>query len=78
MKKTDIAMIILIAGVCALIAFLVANQIPALKLDTKGDKAPTAEVISTKVTQPSTEVFNGDSINPTIQTVIGGGTTSSN
>ena len=66
MKKTDVAMIILIAGVCALIAFLVANQIPALKLDTKGDKVPTAEVLNTTVTPPSTEVFNGDSINPTI------------
>lgn len=73
MKKTDIAMIILIAGVCALVAFLVANQIPALKPDTKGQKVQTAEAISTDVTPPSTEVFSKTSINPTVQTVIGGG-----
>ena len=78
MKKSDIAMIILIAGVCALIAFIVANQIPQLKLDTKGVSVPTTKAIDTTVTEPSTEVFNGDSINPTVKTVIGGGSTSSN
>lgn len=78
MKKSDIAMIILIAGVCALIAFLVANQIPQLKVDTKGSTVKTTEAIDPVVTEPSTEVFNGESINPTVQTVIGGGSTSSN
>lgn len=78
MKKTDVAMIILIAGVCALIAFLVANQIPALKPSTTGEKVPTTEKISTTVVPPSTEIFNGNSINPTVQTVIGGGSTASN
>ena len=73
MKKTDIAMIILIAGVCALVAFLVANQIPALKPSTTGVKVQTAESISTSVDKPSEDVFNSNSINPTIQTVIGGG-----
>lgn len=78
MKKTDIAMIVLIAGVSALIAFFVANQIPALQIDTKGDKVQTTEVISTEVTEPSADVFNSNSINPTIQTVIGGGSSNSN
>jgi len=78
MKKTDIAMIILIAGVSALIAFFVANQIPALKIDTKGEKVQTTEMIDTKVTTPSPDVFNSNSINPTIQTVIGGGSSNSN
>jgi hypothetical protein len=77
MKKTDIAMIILIAGVCALAAFLVANQIPALKPSTSGEKVQTAEKITTDVTTPSTEIFNSGSINPTVQTVIGGGSTTS-
>jgi len=78
MKKTDIAMIILIAGVSVLVAFFVANQIPFLKLDTTGVKAPTTVLIESDITEPSTEVFNADSINPTVQTVIGGGSTSSN
>lgn len=78
MKKTDIAMIILIASVCALIAFLVANQIPTLKVDTTSKSVPTVEKISpTIVDPPSEEVFNSNSINPTVQTVIGGGSSSS-
>ena len=78
MKKSDIAMIILIASVCALIAFFVANQIPALKPDAKGVKVQTTNVISTKLDDPSTEQFNSSAINPTVQTVIGGGSSSGN
>lgn len=73
MKKTDIAMIILIASVCVLIAFLVANQIPGLRPNAKGVKVPTAERIYTDVAEPSSDIFNASNINPTVQTVIGGG-----
>lgn len=72
MKKTDIAMIVLIASVCALIAFLIANQIPALKPDTKGVKVKTTTLISPDVAEPSSDQFNSGAINPTVQTVIGG------
>jgi len=78
MKKTDIAMIVLIAGVSVLVAFFVANQIPLLKLDTKGVSVKTTELIKPGVTPPSAETFSGDSINPTVQTLVGGGSTSSN
>ncbi|MEO5949329.1 MAG: hypothetical protein ABIP74_02920 [Candidatus Saccharimonas sp.] len=78
MKKTDIAMIVLIAGVSVLIAFFVANQIPLLKLDTTGVKVPKTELIESEVTTPSPEVFSAENINPTVQTVIGGGSGSSN
>ena len=73
MKKSDIAMIILIASICAFIAFIVAGQLPFLKPDSKGVKVPTAEVISATVDKPDPKVFNKDAINPTVQTVIGGG-----
>ena len=78
MKKSDIAMIILIASVSALLAFVVANQIPQLKVDPQGASVPTTTAIDTTVTDPSPEVFNSENINPTVQTVIGGGSTSSN
>ncbi len=71
MKKSDIAMIILIASVCAFIAFLVAGQMPFLKPNPKGVKVPTTEKISSSVTQPSEDVFNKAAINPTVQTLIG-------
>ncbi|MFZ1258032.1 MAG: hypothetical protein WAQ25_01020 [Candidatus Saccharimonas sp.] len=72
MKKNDIAMIILIASVSALIAFFVGSQIPMLKVDEKGVKVPTTQKISSSVVEPSKQVFNKDAINPTVQTVIGG------
>jgi hypothetical protein len=72
MKKSDLAMIILIAGMSALIAFLIGNQIAFLKPDQNGVKIPTAQKISTSVTEPDPAIFNKDAINPTVQTVIGG------
>lgn len=72
MKKSDLAMIILIASMSALIAFLIGNQIEFLKPDQNGVKVPTTEKISTSVTDPDPAIFNKDAINPTVQTVIGG------
>jgi hypothetical protein len=72
MKKSDIAMIILIASISAIIAFVVGNQIPALKPSSSGVKVPVATKIDSDVEQPDPQVFNKDAINPTVQTVIGG------
>ena len=52
MKKSDIAMIVLIAGLSMLIAF-------------------TIEKMSSDVKEPSSEVFNSNAINPTVETIIG-------
>lgn len=65
-------MIVLIASVSVMIAFLVANQLPFLKLPEDGQKVKTTEVISETVDDPDTKVFNSNAINPTVQTVIGG------
>lgn len=72
MKKSDIAMIILIAGISVVIAFFIANSIPALKPSDKGVKVKTIESISSDINDPDKKVFNKDAINPTVQTVIGG------
>lgn len=73
MKKSDIAMIILIASVSVIVAFFVANQITFLKVPEKGQKVKVAEQINASVDKPDAKVFNSQAINPTIQTVIGGG-----
>ena len=65
-------MIILIASITAIIAFVVGNQIPMLKPNKEGVKIPTAEKIESTVQDPDPTVFNKDAINPTVQTVIGG------
>jgi hypothetical protein len=72
MKKSDIAMIVLIASFSVVIAFVVANQLPFLKPPAKGESVKTTEKISAEVGKPDTKVFNGNAINPTVQTVIGG------
>jgi hypothetical protein len=73
MKKSDIAMIILIAGVSMMAAFAIANNVSILKVSDKGETVSTIEEISPEVvSKPSTTVFNKDAINPTVKTVIGG------
>ena len=71
MKKTDIAMIVFIAGISVLVAFFVADNIPALKVSPEGVTVDTVEKISDSVEQPSEDTFNSEAINPTVETVIG-------
>ena len=73
MKKSDIAMIILIASISVIVSFLVINQLPFLKPPEKGQKVDVAEKIDPVVIEPDTEVFNSNAINPTVKTIIGGG-----
>lgn len=75
MKTSEVAMIVLIASVSVMIAFLIANSLPFLKVDTSEAKAPTIERIEPGIPEsdlPSPTVFNPDkAINPTVRTNIG-------
>jgi uncharacterized membrane protein len=71
MKKTDIAMIILIASVSVLVAYFVANSIPFFRDVQKPVKVQVAEPITSKIDDVDTSVFNGDAINPTVEVIIG-------
>lgn len=72
MKKTDIAMIILIAGLSIFVSYLIVNSLVS-GLQNKPVTVPTAEKISSNVTKPSSTIFNGDAVNPTVSTNIGNG-----
>lgn len=66
MKKTDIAMIILIATVCVLGAFFVTRSI----LGEPGSETvnvKTVERIDASITDPDPSIFNEDAINPAVQ-----------
>jgi hypothetical protein len=76
MKKSDIAMIILIASVSVLIAYFVAKAIVG-DVQNETVKVKTTDTISTDITQPDTSVFNTNAINPTVEVIIGNQTTSS-
>lgn len=73
MKKTDVAMIILIAGVGVLIAYFIAVNIPFLKVPDEGIKVQKIREITSEVREPNEEVFNKGAINPTVEVVVGSG-----
>ncbi|OYX39808.1 hypothetical protein B7Z00_00075 [Candidatus Saccharibacteria bacterium 32-50-10] len=73
MKKSDIAMIILIAGVGVIIAYFIAVNIPFLKLPENGMKVQTVRELKSEVSEPSEDVFNAEAINPTVEVVVGSG-----
>ena len=72
MKKTDIAMIVLIAGVGILIAYFIAVNIPFLKIPEQGVEVQTVDPIGSEISEPSKSVFNAEAINPTVEIVVGG------
>ncbi|MCD1275961.1 MAG: hypothetical protein LP071_03175 [Candidatus Nanogingivalaceae bacterium] len=71
MKRSDIAMIVLIAGLSMLLAFAVGSSIPALKAPRVGTSVDTIEKMNSDVKEPNSEVFNSNAINPTVETIIG-------
>ena len=73
MKSTDIAMIILIASISVGIAYGVVSAIPGLKQSNTAVNVKTIEAYSSSVEDPSTQVFNRDAINPTVDVTIGEG-----
>ncbi len=72
MKKSDIAMIILIASVSILVAYFVAKSIVG-DVQNQSVKVKVADPISATVDEPSPKVFNSNAINPTVEVIIGGG-----
>ena len=71
MKKTDIAMIILIAAVGVMLAYFVAINIPFLKVPDSGVKVKTMRTLSSEVEKPDDAIFHGKAINPTVEVIVG-------
>jgi hypothetical protein len=72
MKKTDIAMIVLIASVCVLIAFFLTKS-----LFGDGAKEPvnvkTIDRIDPELSEVNSSVFNENAINPAVEVQISQG-----
>ena len=75
MKKSDIAMIILIASVSVLVAYFGAKALFGGSA-VKPVQVDTIAPISANLDQPDPSVFNSNAINPTVEVTIGGGTSS--
>lgn len=70
MKKTDIAMIILIASISVFVAYLVAKNVFPDKTWTA--TVQTIQPIDSTIVDPSPEVFNDNAINPVVPVKING------
>lgn len=71
MKKSDIAMIILIVSISVLVSYFVAKGVLG-DVANQSVKVKTTEAISAELADPSPSVFNKDAINPTVEVTIGG------
>jgi hypothetical protein len=71
MKKTDLAMIILIASVSVLVSYFVARSVFG-DVYSGSAKVKTIEKISPDIVQPSSDIFNAGAINPAVQVEING------
>lgn len=69
MKKTDIAMIILIAAISVTIAFFVTKSIFG-DTATEEVKVKTIDAISSEVAAPDEKIFNSNAINPAVEVQI--------
>lgn len=69
MKKTDVAMVILIAAVSVLIAFFVTKGLLGSST-TQEVKVKSIESISSTVADPDPAIFNKDAINPAVEVQI--------
>ncbi|MGV9002047.1 MAG: hypothetical protein ACOH18_03805 [Candidatus Saccharimonadaceae bacterium] len=72
MKKTDIAMVILISTVCVLVAFFVTRSFMG-DPGSETVKVKTIEKIDAEITPPDTAIFNKDAINPAVKVQINDG-----
>jgi ABC-type cobalt transport system substrate-binding protein len=69
MKKTDIAMILLIAIVSVVVAFFVTRSLFGGSA-TEAVQVETMEQISAEVTEPDPAIFNSNAINPAVEVQI--------
>ena len=76
MKKSDIAMIILIASISMLVAYFAAKGLVG-DVKSQSVKVKTAEPINATVDQPDPTIFNTNAINPTVEVIIGSDASSS-
>lgn len=69
MKKTDIAMIILIATVSVLLSFFVTRAIMGDPAD-EVVKVKKIDAISATIDDPSEKIFRSDAINPSVEVKV--------
>lgn len=70
MKRSEIALIVLVAGLSVIIAYFVANALIGSP-SPKDQLVRTAVEITSTIEQPQSDIFNKDAVNPTVEVNIG-------
>lgn len=70
MKQKDIAVIIVVAVISAVVSFIVAGRI-FVTPENRQQEVEVVDVISTDFDLPDSRYFNADSINPTVDSELG-------
>jgi hypothetical protein len=70
MKKTELAMIVLIASVSVLVAYFATTTLFG---DMSGESVnvKTIESITSEISEPDPAIFNEDAINPVVEVQVG-------
>ena len=71
MKKSDIALLILIASISVVAAFFIGKAVFGDVYNGK-TTVKTIEKIDSSIVEPSTDIFNTNAINPTVKVQING------
>ncbi len=71
MKQKDIATIIVVAFVAAMVSYFVANKV-FVTPENRQQKVEVIDVLSAKFDTPDARFFNANSINPTRDTTLEG------
>lgn len=71
MKRTDVAMIILIASISVVASYFVAKTVMG-DTQSKAVTVKTVEAITDEVNPPDERIFNANAVNPTVEVFIGG------
>lgn len=70
MKKTDVALLILVVSVSIVISYFVGQAVLGGAV-AQPVEVETAEAISADIIEPSDKIFNDHAINPTVPVKIG-------
>lgn len=70
MKKTDIAMIILIASLSVLVSYFIASATPLGSAVEEPVQVDTIDRIEEGLVQPDSAIFNEDALNPSVEVQI--------
>ena len=72
MKKSDIAMIVLIASISMLLAFFGTRAIFGDYI-SEDERVKTIDPISAEIQEPDPTIFNSNAINPAVEVQVGTG-----